>query len=99
MAALMDAAQRSAPPDNPLAQPSFNPSEPVTAGMPIGAGTNSSTPLNVQTSPDPDIVAFAKWMPMLEMAASQPDASSSLRALVFRVRGQMPVNHDYTQGA
>lgn len=76
-----------------------NPNEPVTAGLPMGAGTDQLSALDTDTGPDPDLIAFAEWLPMMEVLASRPGSSGQLRQLVRRVRSQLPAGYDWSAGA
>jgi len=72
----------------PLTRSSERPSEPLTAGTPLGPG------------PGPEVVArpgsgrpseplserLAAYLPILESRAAQPDASANFRLFVRRVR-------------
>lgn len=66
------------------------PSEPMTAGMPMGAGPGPEALLMNQNQPDPDLALLRPILPTLELLASQPNASSAARNYVRRVRGAMP---------
>lgn len=72
----------------PLDADSTRPGEPVTAGVPVGAGPGPE----VLGLPDENGVDdLALWLPMLEFAASQPGASPQTRNFVRRLRGSAPV--------
>lgn len=78
----------------PLAAPgpSRFPDQPVTHGLAMGPGGGpESIPGLVAGRPtDPDLVAFAPYLPALELLANQPAASVAMRNFVRRVRGAMP---------
>lgn len=69
-----------------LSDPSQRPDEPLTAGMPFGAGPGPS----VLTSPKMDVTSLRKHLPALEVAASQQGATAGFRNFVRRLRGAMP---------
>jgi hypothetical protein len=70
----------SGPPVPGLFDPSQRPNEPVTAGLPVGPGR----------SPEPQMAGtydmIVKYMPALELMASQQDAPESFKALVNYVK-------------
>lgn len=71
---------------------SERPDEPVTAGLPIGAGPGpQSFGPPKPAGPNPDVLLYAKWMPALELLANSPTASSETRQFYRRLRSQMPV--------
>jgi hypothetical protein len=74
------AAVPSGPPVAGLFDPSQRPNEPVTAGLPVGPGR----------SPEPQMAGtydmIVKYMPALELMASQQDAPESFKALVNYVK-------------
>lgn len=88
----IDAATNMPPPQGGLGAPTARPNEPVTAGLPVGAGPGpEGIPQPIAPSgPDPDLMLWQKWLPALDIMASQPDSSSQLRQWYRRVRSQMP---------
>ncbi len=66
-----------------LFAPTERPSEPVTAGMPFGPGPGPSS-----TDPKGRYAQIVEYLPMLEEAASWPDAPANFRALVRFLQGQ-----------
>lgn len=85
---------QGAPAEPLLGGESNRPDEAVTAGLPIGAGTNAMDPLNTDAGPDLDVLAFAQYLPQMELLASSADASPQLRQLVRRVRGSLPPDYN-----
>ena len=74
------AAAPSGPPVTGLFEPSQRPGEPVTAGLPVGPGR---TPEQNMTGNYDMII---KYMPALELMASQQDAPESFKSLVKYVK-------------
>lgn len=75
-----------------LLAPTARPDEPPTAGIPLGPGPGPSAitpPMAPVTSDDTTI---AKYLPMLEALADQPDATRAVRNYVRRLRGQLNPN-------
>lgn len=87
----IDAAAGGAPlAGDSLMQPTALPNQPVTDGMPMGAGAG---PEAVQAPIMPttlDDERMARMLPMLEALADRPDTSDQLRNYVRRLRGTMP---------
>lgn len=85
----MQAALEYSPSVTPLGAPSENPDEPVTAGLPMGAGPGPEGMQTMQAGPppDPDIQALLPYLPTLERLASMPTASVATRNLIRRLRG------------
>lgn len=88
--AVLDVASQFTPPRVGLGDPTARPGEPVTAGIGEQFGSPAVAP-----PPDPDVIAMAKFLPMLEMRASQPNASMAMRALVRKLRGALPPDFDF----
>lgn len=84
---VLAAAQRTSG-GSVLESPTEDPDEPVTAGLPFGAGPG---PEALTTTGNPDLEALRPFLPMLELAANQPGASASTRNLIRRLRGAMPL--------
>ena len=76
-----------------LANPSSRPDEPVTAGLSRGPGPGpEAIPGLVRQGPPPDVSLWVPYLPMLELLASRPDASTELRQFYRRLRSQMPAD-------
>ena len=73
-----------------LAQPSARPDEPLTTGLPIGPGAGPEAIPNLPQRLNPDLMAFAPYLPTLELVAAQPGATVQFRNFVRRLRGAMP---------
>lgn len=71
----------------PVGRPSERPSEPLTAGAPIGAGANQSV-LPQPSSSEMDVLStrLASYIPILEAKAAMPEATANFRMFVRRVR-------------
>ena len=89
MAAALQAAQSMQPPEGGLTAPSARPDEPLTAGLPVGAGAGPEALRQVMPAIPTDDYMLAKWMPALELMANRPDATVALRNYVRRLRGGM----------
>lgn len=74
----------------PLHAPTQNPDEHVLAGAPLGPGPGPEA-LAVNTQPDEDLARLGTYLPVLELAASQPNSSAALRQFVRTIRGNLPV--------
>jgi hypothetical protein len=91
--AIQAAAAGQAPPlgdGAALGMPTQLPDQPVTAGLPMGAGPGPEAvpaPIVPTTIDDQNM---ARRLPMLEAMADRPDASDQLRSWVRRLRGTMP---------
>lgn len=74
------------PEDSPnLLDPSSRPNEPVTHGLPSGAGAG---PEALQTDPRlSETQALKKWLPLLEPLGESPDTPNSVRTLIRYIRG------------
>lgn len=78
-------------PPIPLSAPSTRPNEPVQAGLSLGPGPGpDSIPAIAPNAPDADTLAFAKYLPALELMTTLPGATSTVRNLVRRLRGAVP---------
>jgi hypothetical protein len=98
MAAPPAPAQPSAAPPpippggvTPLNAPSERPGEHVMTGAPVGPGAGPEVlgPL-APAEADPELGKMRTYLPVLELAASQPDSSPALRQLVRQIRGNLP---------
>lgn len=74
----------------PLDAPSNAPDEHVLAGAPMGPGPGPES-LAVNMTPNPDLERLGQWLPVLELAASEPNSSAALRQFVRQIRGNLPV--------
>lgn len=70
--------------------PTVAPQEPVTAGLPIGAGPGPEAVQPPAVPTTPDDFGMAKFLPMLEVLADRPDATDATRNFVRRIRGTLP---------
>lgn len=75
----------------PLDAPSQRPGEPVTAGVPVGAGPGPEV-LGPLAQSEDGVEDLAMYLPMLEFIASQPGTSAQTRNFVRRLRGAAPVS-------
>ncbi len=71
-----------------FADPTARTGEPITAGMPMGAGPG---PESLGLPDENGVEDLAMYLPMLEFMASQPGASAQTRNFVRRLRGAAPV--------
>ena len=65
-----------------LDTPTERPGEPITAGLPIGAGPGPQTDTRLQ-----ETQALRMYLPLIEPYASRPDAPDSLRTLFRYIKG------------
>ena len=71
----------------PAGRPSERPSEPLTAGAPIGAGAGPDILPQPMRSPDNELSErLASYLPILEAKAAMPEATANFRMFVRRVR-------------
>ncbi len=83
----------SGPPPTPLSAPTTRPDEPVQSGLSLGPGAGpESIPALAFTLPDADLLAFAPYLPALELMTTLPNASSATRNFVRRLRSQIPAS-------
>lgn len=69
-----------------LTDPTSRPAEPLTDGLPIGAGRGTEA----LTGRDPraaETAQLKRWLPLLEPVANDPETPNSVRALVQWIRG------------
>lgn len=90
--AATPAAPQAAPPTPPPTPPDFfaptaRPDQPVTAGLSTGEGPGPEI-LGLPME-EPGMANLAKYLPVLELAASRPGSSEQLRNFVRRVRGNV----------
>ena len=69
----------------PLFAPSDRPTEPVTAGLPYGAGPGPAGP-----TANPDLLAMKRYLPYLLVAATKPDTPASVTSFVQFLQSQLP---------
>ena len=84
---------QAAAPIIPLNAPSSRPNEPVTSGINLGPGPDSSSLRSMSTQ---DIVAddnyraqIASYLPALLRVAASPNTSSTTRAIIRKLRDQV----------
>jgi hypothetical protein len=71
------------PEDSPnLSSPTAYPDEPITAGLPIGAGPGPSRDTRMT-----ETVELKRFLPFLEPYLDRPDTPDSVRALFRYIRG------------
>lgn len=75
-----------------MLNPTGNPLEPVTHGLPIGAGAGPEAIAAPAVPTTVDDYAMAGYLPMLEALADRPNTTAATRAWVRRVRGTLPAN-------
>lgn len=90
-------ADRPPPPGGFLNGPSRRPTEPVTAGSPIGPGPGEEALQQPTPMPDPDQARLVALVPLLELLASTSGRPVSMksRQLVRRLRSQVPPEISY----
>jgi hypothetical protein len=83
----------AAPPVVPLTAPSARPNEPVTAGINLGPGPDSSS---LRTMSTQDVIAddnyraqIASYLPALLRIAASPNTSPTTRAIIRKIRDQV----------
>lgn len=80
-------------PPIPLSAPTSRPSEPVQSGLSLGPGAGpESIPALNPAVPDSDLIAFAPYLPALELMTTLPGASSATRNFVRLLRSTIPVS-------
>lgn len=76
-----------------LLRPTERPDEPMTAGMSLGAGPGPEALGQMFQDPaKQDLMAFAPYLPTLELLANLPESSVETRNFVRRLRGSMPLD-------
>ena len=84
------AVRPSMPPVTPITAPTENPNEPITSGVPVGAGPGPEAlvmPQNQDT--DVDKQRLLSYLPALEVAANQPTSSQAFRNYVRVLRAKL----------
>lgn len=75
------------PEDTPmLLDPTQRPQEPITQGLPVGAGAGPEA----MTGFDPRVTEtqkLKKWLPLLEPIGADPETPDSVRTLIRYIRG------------
>ena len=67
-----------------LTDPTARPDEPITAGLPIGAGPGPQDTIRSQAAGE--VGRFKPWLPLLEKHANSGDAAPSFVRLVRFLR-------------
>lgn len=81
------------PPPIPLSAPSTRANEPVQAGLSSGPGVGpESIPAIAPNQPNPDLIAFAPYLPALELMTSLPNTSTATRNFVRYLRASIPID-------
>ena len=70
----------------PLTDPTQRPTEPVTAGSPLGPG---SGPAPAGPSMSQDTQALAKYLPLLQAQAKDPNVAPSFKSFVRFIEGSL----------
>lgn len=79
----------------PFSQPTQNPTEPVTSGVPIGAGPGpEALGISPQQVVAGDADKVSKYLPVLDMVANMPDSLPGSRLMVNLIRANMGSNTD-----
>lgn len=74
----------------PMGAPSQRPDEPITAGMPFGAGPGSTASASDSGGLTPEQAArLRSYLPVLVMLASQDDADPQTKRFVRQLRGDL----------
>jgi hypothetical protein len=72
-----------APEDSPnLSDPTSMPDEPITAGLPIGAGPGPDRDNRGAETKD-----LQRWLPLIGVYLDQPETPDSVRALFRYIKG------------
>lgn len=78
------------PPVTPITAPTEFPNEPITSGVPVGAGPGPEAltlPQNADT--DVDKARLLSYLPAFEVAANQPNSSQAFRNYVRVLRSKL----------
>ena len=71
------------PEDTPnLTDPTMYPDEPITAGLPMGAGPGPARDTRQQ-----DTAQLKRYLPLIELYVDRPDTPNSVRSLFRYIRG------------
>ena len=88
-AADVRAAAASAP-VTPMFAPSQRPDEPITAGIPMGAGPGPEVlGMNMNQDTEEDRNRLISYLPALEVAALEPNSSQAFRNYVRMLRANL----------
>lgn len=93
----LEVARSYTPPNIGLGRPTDFPDVPITSGLDTGPGPGSASisPLAINRPPNPDVLAMARYLPMLEALANRPTASATTRAFVRRLRSALPPDFEF----
>lgn len=69
-----------------LTDPTSRPQEPITAGLPMGAGPGMEALTGYDTR-TAETQALKKWIPILDPILSRPDAPESAKLLIRYIKG------------
>lgn len=69
-----------------LSDPTQRPMEPITAGLPMGAGPGMEAMTNYDPRPT-ETQALRKWLPLLDPLTSNPETPESVKTLIRYIRG------------
>lgn len=77
-------------PVTPLFAPSQRPDEPITAGIPMGAGPGpEALGINNNMDNEQDRIRLISYLPALEAAAADPNSSQAFRNYVRMLRANL----------
>lgn len=77
-------------PVTPLYAPTQRPEEPITTGIPMGAGAGPEVlGINVSQDTEADRARLISYLPALEAAAADPNSSQAFRNYVRMVRANL----------
>lgn len=83
-------ATRVLPPVTEITAPTQNPDEPITTGVPVGAGAGpEALTLPQNTDTDADKARLLSYLPALEVAANQPNSSQAFRNYVRLLKANL----------
>lgn len=88
--APMAADPQMAPEIPGIDAPTQRPQEPVTAGAALGAGPGPEVLPSLSNAMSADMQNLARFVPMLERRAEDPDAPQSFRMFVRYLKGYKP---------
>lgn len=82
------------PPPIPLNAPTAHLDQPVQSGLSLGPGAGPETIPALAPAPtaNPDLIAFAPYLPTLELMTSLPGASTATRNFVRYLRSSIPID-------
>lgn len=82
------------PPPTPINAPTSRPQEPVQSGLSLGPGPGPETIPSLTPTPtaNPDLIAFAPYLPSLELMSSLPGTSTATRNFVRYLRSSIPID-------